>query len=518
MNRSLTLALLAGSLLAAACDDDPTGVPADTVVSVQVSPASGALEVGDTLRVTASVQGPGGRSLPDVPVTWASDDTTRVTLAASGRTALLTARAAGDVAVLARAGGKAGSATMRVTTPAVARVDVEPGEVFLVPGDTVRVLATARSSRGAALDVPVTWAAGDGTILTVTASGSSALLTARSPGYTTVKVTAGAVENEVTAHVESPEPLAGSLQLEMDSLTVEVGKTVPLRASVWAVDGSWIPDPVVWWTSSDAEVATVAARSYEGRADVTALLPGVTTVRATSGGQARVVRIRVVAPPAVASVRILGEARDVWHTSSVGFQAEVWGTGGSVLSGAPVAWSVEDPYVAEVNALGGVTGRAAGSTRVWAESGGVRASVQLTVWRWPQDGKVTMQMNAGVDPWGTPRLLSRVGPTTWTDSTGVARQASLFLEGGTLTFHGDGRWSRVIELTVRVSNSVGILVTVERRQVRTEGTVGYDLVTPWRFHLLPGGALILEPMKPGSWITQESFGEVPLLPWRWVMQ
>lgn len=522
MNRRISLALLAGVLLTAGCkDSDPAAPPAQEILRVEVSPDEVWLETGDTVRLTAAAYGTSGSPVPGVTVTWASQAPTQLRVQPSGATALVTALAPGFATVTATAGGKSNDATFLVEDPElVGSIDIEPWQLILQVGEEVDVQAVVRSQTGEVLEgTGLVWSLDDHAVVSVVPSGEPGRVRVKglAEGVAVLSAEKGDVVTGMGIQVLPVSSPAHSVELDLEALRVEMNKTVPLHAWVYGLDGMPVENPVITWITSDPTVAMVAGHATGGRGDVVARAPGVVTVYAWSGGQVDSARVTVVAPPTVHSI-YLGN-RSAWMGSSVAFEATVVGPGG-ILTDAPVAWSVEDATVAEIDARGWARGLRAGSTRVWAESGGIRGSATLTVRTWPMDGKVRLTMQVGVDPWGTPRLLSPMGTTTWTDATGVKKQASLWLGGGSVEFHGDGTYTRIIEMDVRVPGFGGVLVTVERRTQRSTGRVGYDGLNAWTFHLLPdaaGPAIKLEGFEPGAWITQEAFGTMPVLPWRWDM-
>lgn len=523
MDRRVWTALLATTLLAAACTDDPTapGAPEPPeILRVEVAPDEVWLETGDTVRLAATAYGASGSPVAGVAVTWATGSPASLRVQPSGATALVTALAPGFATVTATAGGKSNDATFLVEAPEqVGSIELEPEQVILMVGQELDLQATVLSQTGEIMDgSAVVWSLDDHAVASVVPAGQPGRvrITALAEGVAVLSAEVGDVVTGVGIQVMAAGPAAHSVELDLESLTVEVNKTVPLHAWVYGMDGMPVEDPVLTWTTSDPTVAMVAGHPG-GRGDVVARAPGVVTVHAWSGGQVDSARVTVVTPPAVHSV-YLGN-RTAWSGSSVAFEATVVGPGG-ILADAPVAWSVEDPTVAEIDARGWARGIRAGSTRVWAESGGVRGSATLTVRAWPADGKVRFTLRVATDPWGTPRLHGPMGTTTWTDSTGVAKQASLWLAGGSVEFHGDGTYTRIIEVDVQVPGFGGILVRVERRTQRSTGRVAHDYMSAWTFHLVPdagGPAIGMESLEPGAWVTQEAFGTLPLLPWRWDM-
>ncbi|NNF28167.1 MAG: Ig-like domain-containing protein [Gemmatimonadetes bacterium] len=78
--------------------------------SITVEPATAVVETGESLKFTATVRGPAGEELTDLPAVWVSSDTT-VAVVEEGRVRALSP---GETTVTAIAGGKVGVASLTV--------------------------------------------------------------------------------------------------------------------------------------------------------------------------------------------------------------------------------------------------------------------------------------------------------------------------------------------------------------------------------------------------------------------
>ncbi len=111
MARNVATALL---LALAACGGD--GDPAEPPVasSLQVTPGTVTVAIGQTHQFSASVLDQYGRAMTGVPITWSSSDSLVIGVSATG---LASARRAGTATISARAGSLSGSATASVPAP-----------------------------------------------------------------------------------------------------------------------------------------------------------------------------------------------------------------------------------------------------------------------------------------------------------------------------------------------------------------------------------------------------------------
>lgn len=115
----LVTALAPGSVVVRAGAEGQTGditltVTPPPVASVTVSPDTATLKVDSVLQLAVTLRDAGGRVLTGRAVAWSSTDTARARVSATG---LVTARAAGAVAVVAASEGRADTAQLQVVLP-----------------------------------------------------------------------------------------------------------------------------------------------------------------------------------------------------------------------------------------------------------------------------------------------------------------------------------------------------------------------------------------------------------------
>ncbi|HEX6925877.1 MAG TPA: Ig-like domain-containing protein [Longimicrobiaceae bacterium] len=95
-------------------DPEEPEYPTPAIGSVEVSPASAELEVGETLQLTAVVRDGAGQELPDQTVTWSSSNAAVATVTNTGR---VTAVGSGSATITAAAGGISDRVTVAVIEP-----------------------------------------------------------------------------------------------------------------------------------------------------------------------------------------------------------------------------------------------------------------------------------------------------------------------------------------------------------------------------------------------------------------
>ena len=107
---------LAGGFLAAACgtSDEPTTpvAPPTPTATVQVTPATASVEVGDTVRFTATVTDANGQPVANPALTWSTSQAGQAWIREDG---LVTGAGPGQPTVTATSHGATGTATLTVT-------------------------------------------------------------------------------------------------------------------------------------------------------------------------------------------------------------------------------------------------------------------------------------------------------------------------------------------------------------------------------------------------------------------
>ncbi len=266
------------------------------------------------------------------------------------------------------------AAVQQTTSPAISKVTIQPAEVAVEVGDSVKLVATAVDAAGRPVrEVTVRWFQDGGRFEGVVDStgtvragsvGSlavSALVAPRnggSPGTAFARVTI------------LPRP-ASRIAIEPALSRLYQGQTATLTAVAYSPDGDRRQDEIAW--SSDAP--QVVAVSADGR--LVAGRPGRATVTAKAGRAAQAITITVAANPAARLT--LEPARVAVRTGDVirfTFQART-GSGETLGDAAP-EWSIA-PGNAQVDHDGSFVADLPGSYRVIASFAGKRAEAMVQV-------------------------------------------------------------------------------------------------------------------------------------------
>lgn len=263
------------SLLAIAVVQQQTSAP---VATVTVRPSEAAIEVGDSIRLSATARDSAGRPLSDVAIRWFQsgghfegkvDSTGLVT---SGATGTITV-----TALVSPVGGGSptpGFARVTVLSPPASRIAFDPEVSRMYTGQSLPVSATPFASNGDRRHDDVVWKSSAPGVVSVSADGR---LTAVRAGRATVTARAGrATQSFGVAVVGNP---VTSVSLDPATAAVRTGDVVPLQFIAKSASGRALADATPEWSLSPGSGEIDA----DGRfvADV----PGIYRVTASFAGK-----------------------------------------------------------------------------------------------------------------------------------------------------------------------------------------------------------------------------------------
>ena len=335
--------------------------------SIVLDPSSAALvSLGETVKLTASVQDENSQAVEGAAVTWSSSDEGVATVGAHG---LVTAVSNGTATITARSGSASATAAVTVMQSA-SHIVLDPSSATLVSlGETVQLTASVQDDNGQAVEgAAVTWSSSDEGVATVSNHG---LVTAVSNGAATITARSGSTLVNATITVMQ---VASHIVLDPSSATLmSLGETLPLAASVVDANGQTIEDAAISWSSSDEGVATVSSQGL-----VTAVANGNATITAKSGSISSTATITVmqtahsiVLEPPMTTLTAIDE--------TVQLTAAVLDRNEQPVEGATVSWTSSDPGVAAVDDEGLVTAVGNGSVGITAYYGDISAMVRIEV-------------------------------------------------------------------------------------------------------------------------------------------
>ena len=220
----------------------------------------------------------------------------------------------------------------------VATVAVSPANPQVVVGGGARLTAVLRDEDGRILTgVPVTWTSLDPSVATVNTSGAVQPVAV---GSAVIRATAEGVSRQVTVRVVPPprEPTV-SITVTPSNASIKVGASVRLTATPLDADGDVVRDAAIVWSTSDPEIATVAANGM-----VSGVSVGEARIQASADGVTRSVTVGVT-PAGAPGVPVMIEiASGNGQTGLVGAELEqqlvalVTDSDGNPVANAFVYW------------------------------------------------------------------------------------------------------------------------------------------------------------------------------------
>jgi len=239
----------------AALQQQPTSGPASALAKVTIQPAEVAVQVGDTVRLTASAVDSSGRSVRDLSIRW---------FQSGGRfegrvdsTGLVTGGSTGTLNVSAlvspRSGGVPATGFARVTVlpqPA-ARLVLDREISKLYTGQSLVVGAAPYAGNNDRRYDQVLWSSDAPAVVAVSPAGR---LSAGRPGRATITARAGRAAKSFTVIV-TPNPVT-SLRIEPPTATARAGDVVRFAFQGRTRDGRPVTDASPEWGLSpgDAQI------------------------------------------------------------------------------------------------------------------------------------------------------------------------------------------------------------------------------------------------------------------------
>jgi trimeric autotransporter adhesin len=388
-----------GTATITATSEGQTGTASVTVTtvpvaSVTVSPTTLSLVVGQTGQLTATPRDAGGTALTGRGVSWSTSAPGVATVSTSG---VVTGVGAGSATITATSEGQTATATVTVALAPVATVSVSPSAPSVGVGQSVQLSATLRDAAGNLLTGrTVSWSTSAAGVAAVSASG---VVTGQGVG--TATITATSEGQTGTAAVTVTAAPVASVSVTPSTLSLTVGQTGQLTATLRDASGNVLTGRTVTWTTTNAARATVSASGL-----VTAVGAGSATIRATSEGQTGSASVTVTTVPvATVSVSPSSLALDAGQTGQL--SATLRDANGNVLTGRTVAWASSATGVATVNGSGVVTGQGAGTATITATSEGKSGTAAVTV-------TVVPVATVSVSPTSLPLAVRQSGQLTAT--------------------------------------------------------------------------------------------------------
>ncbi|MGE3525935.1 MAG: Ig-like domain-containing protein, partial [Gemmatimonadales bacterium] len=255
------------------------------VARVLITPATGSLNPGETLQLTAQLQDGRGAAITDRTPAWSSSNPAIATVSPTG---LVTAAGEGTATITAASDERSASARITVQPAPVAAISVSSPPASLPEGESFQLNALVRDGRGNVLSGrDLRWSSDNPRVASVSQTGR---ISAESPGSAKITVVSEGKSVSVTVTVPRPVPTVASVGLSPASGNLNEGQTLQLSAVPRDARGGTMDRPVSW-SSSNESVARVSSTGL-----VTAVSAGSATITATSDGRSSTAAIAVAAP------------------------------------------------------------------------------------------------------------------------------------------------------------------------------------------------------------------------------
>ena len=246
------------------------------VESVSLDLTSLVMHEGETATLTATVN---PSDATEKTISWTSSNTTVVKVEGG----IVTAVKEGTASISASCGDKSAVCvvTVKKQVISVTGIALDHSSITLTEGQQFTLTATIQPAD--ATDKTVAWTSSNSGVATVDQNGR---VTAVAEGSATITAQAGNYSATCTVTVKKDVVAVTSITLNITSLSLEVGRTATIVATVKPDNAT---DKTVTWTSSNSGVATV---DQNGR--VTAVAEGSATITATAGGKQATCTVTVI--------------------------------------------------------------------------------------------------------------------------------------------------------------------------------------------------------------------------------
>ncbi len=382
-------------------------------ITLQLSPPSLSIDVGETAGFSLLAEDGDGNPLPANDATWASDNPSVATVDAFGRVVGLSE---GVAQVQATLGSVSTLGLVQVSAEAeVPEPDGPPARItdlhITDVGPTwidVGFTASDDGTGSVALheirfaSAPMGWGWGQASVVATgaCASGfepsaagqtSECRVEGLSPNHTyDVQMVVWREDLDLRVYSPLSNVARGTTENDVgggEVVSVSVvpatavlsdGETRSFEARAYDATGERVHDLPASWSSTNEGVAVV-----DGSGRVTAVNPGTASIRATVAGKTGTAAISVVEGEApddpIVAVTVSPSATTLTTGQGADLEATAWTASGASVPSTAFVWTSTDPEVASVNGAGRVTALSTGTTTIRAVGGGHEGSAQVSV-------------------------------------------------------------------------------------------------------------------------------------------
>ena len=445
-----------------------TGVESIKITAEDGSAVKSAYTYGDTLTLKAAVT-PADAAGAD-EIAWSSSNEDVATVSDG----VVTFKKAGEVTIIAEAGGKGDSVAITVNKKSVSVTNTALDEIKVHDKTLDELLADAEADYTPVFSDSLSLTKGTDYTVKFAADAAktsySAEITLAGDAADRYEISGADIKGEIKYY-------ATGVTLEKNTFSLVAGKTAKITPVV-APDDVTLQDYTVKYTSSNTDVATVdnggtITAVAAGKAEITVVVDdGIDTHSATASV--------TVADQEIPATGI--ELSESEKTVSVGEKFKLTAAITPEDSTDDVIWTSSDPTVAAVDENGNVTAKAVGTAEITATAGEVSAVCKLTV-KAVEVSEVTLdKTEISLTEGETAQLTASVKPdnaadksVTWTSSDPTVAAVSdgkitaLSAGKATITATAGGK-SATCVVTVTASAVEVTEVTLDKTEISlTEG-------------------------------------------------
>lgn len=369
----LATALVAGCGGGDQSRDPILGLPAATLVSLAVTPATASVAIGATQQfaATASYSDGSSRDVTATGAAWTSATPAAATVNATS--GLAAGVSAGSSVITAAFGGKTASATLTVLPATLRSIALSPLNPAINIGASQQFTVMGTFSDNTTRDVTALSSFKSASCCVATINAATGLALGATAGTSVITATSGAQSGSTTLTVNPVTLLSIAVNPQAPSLLI--GATRQLAVTATYSDGT-TADVTAMSTFVSATPAnvTVGASGL-----LTGVAAGTSVITATFGVQ-KASTTATVSTATLSSIAVTPAAATVAVAGKQQFVATgTYSDNSSAIITNSVAWTSANNAIATVLNTGVATGVSAGSTTITATLGARSGNAALTV-------------------------------------------------------------------------------------------------------------------------------------------
>lgn len=340
------------------------------LVSIAITPANSNLLLG-TLQQFTAIGTFSDQSTHDITssVTWVSSNDHVASISGSG---LTTALALGSLTISATSGTISASTAADVQSSVLTSLAIDPANGKLAHLTSQQFHATGTYTDGSTQNLTgkVSWSSSNATVATIASTG---LLSALTPGSTTISAILGSISTSTT--LEVTDATIVSVSVSPSGQTVAAGTALAFTAIGRFSDNTaqTITRDSTWSSDNPA----VAVIGFGGTAN--AVSPGAANISATFNGVSSTVPLYVT-PATISSIAVTPASSVIAPDTYLNCVATATLSDGSTQVITNVAnWTSSESTVATVNNGGRVTASSVGVATITAQFGSASGDATILV-------------------------------------------------------------------------------------------------------------------------------------------